>query len=148
DKRYAAIAYRAFREEEAVIDVPIARHRTERKRMDTDREGREALTIGTVLERFRKATLLGVDLQTGRTHQIRVHLAFIKHPILGDAVYGTQASIAYSRELGARRQMLHATSLTIELPVGGGPRTFAAPLPSDIRAMLDKLRALKEQDDG
>ncbi|HEV2128142.1 MAG TPA: RluA family pseudouridine synthase [Thermomicrobiales bacterium] len=148
DKRYVAIAFRAFAEEEAVIDVPIARHRTERKRMDAGREGREALTIASVRERFPKATLLDVDLQTGRTHQIRVHLAFIKHPVLGDTVYGTQSSTAYSRELGARRQMLHAASLTVELPVGGGPRTFTASLPFDIRGVLDKLRAMKEQDDG
>lgn len=141
DKRYVAVAHGILREEEAVIDVPIARHRTERKRMDIDRDGRDALTIARVRDRYAAATVLDIDLRTGRTHQIRVHLAFIKHPILGDTVYGTQASIARSRELGARRQMLHARSLTIELPSGGGPREFSAPIPEDMMAVIERMSA-------
>jgi 23S rRNA pseudouridine1911/1915/1917 synthase len=140
-KRYVAIAHGILSEEEAVIDVPVARHRIERKRMDVDREGRNALTIATVRERYAAATWLDIDLRTGRTHQIRVHLSFIKHPILGDTVYGTHASLARSRELEVRRQMLHARSLTIELPSGGGLREFNAPIPGDMLAVLERLRA-------
>ncbi len=140
-KRYVAVAHGVLGEEEAVIDVPIARHRTERKRMDVDRDGRAALTIATVRDRYASATVLDIDLKTGRTHQIRVHLAFIKHPILGDTVYGTHASIARSRELGAKRQMLHARSLTIELPSGGGPREFVAPIPDDMISLMERIRA-------
>ena len=148
EKRYVAIVWNPVAEEEAVIDVPIARHRTDRKRMDVDRDGREALTIANVRERFAKATLLDVDLQTGRTHQIRVHLSFIKHPILGDTVYGTPASVQFSRELGVTRQMLHAASLTVELPSGGGPRIFEAPLPADLDRAIARLRVMEASSDA
>ena len=139
-KRYVAIAHRVVEEEEAVIDVPIARHKTERKRMAIDREGRSALTVVNVRERYENATLLNVDLRTGRTHQIRVHLAFIKHPILGDNVYGTSSSMELAKRLGIKRQQLHAATLRITLPSGGESMTFTAPVPADMEAIIDRFR--------
>jgi 23S rRNA pseudouridine1911/1915/1917 synthase len=144
-KRYLALVDGVVAEEEAVIDVPIARHRVDRKKMAVDRDGRQALTIVRVRERFADTSLVDVDLRTGRTHQIRVHLAFIKHPILGDAIYGTGRSRARASVLGIGRQMLHAAELTIALPSGGEALTFAAPVPGDMeRAMA----ALREDRDG
>ena len=139
-KQYVALAHRVFEEEEAVIDVPIARHKTERKRMAVEREGRSALTVVNVRERYENATLLDVDLRTGRTHQIRVHLAFIKHPILGDSVYGTSSSVELSKRLRIRRQQLHAVSLRITLPSDGKPKTFTAPVPADMGAVIQRFR--------
>jgi 23S rRNA pseudouridine1911/1915/1917 synthase len=140
DKRYVALVEGVVQEVEAVIDVPIARHRTDRKKMGVDREGRSALSIVTVRERFPRASLLDVDLRTGRTHQIRVHLAFIKHPILGDAVYGSHRSQEHARALGVERQMLHAAELTIRLPSGDAPVTFRAPVPEDMTLAIHRLR--------
>ncbi len=139
-KRYVALVEGVVREEEAVIDVPIARHRTDRKRMGVDRDGRSALSVVTVRERFPRTSMLDVDLRTGRTHQIRVHLAFIKHPILGDAVYGGRGTMEHARQLGIARQMLHAAELTIRLPSGGDSRTFVAPVPDDILMATHRLR--------
>ncbi len=139
-KRYVALVEGVVREEEAVIDVPIARHRTERKKMGVDRDGRAALSIATVRERFPRASMLDVDLRTGRTHQIRVHLAFIKHPILGDAVYGGKGSMDHARHLGIERQMLHAAELVIRLPSAEVATTFRAPLPDDMLMAIHRLR--------
>lgn len=84
--------------------------------------------------------MLDVDLRTGRTHQIRVHLAFIRHPILGDAVYGGGRSMAHAREIGVTRQMLHAAELAIRLPSEEAPRTFRAPVPDDMQLAMHRLR--------
>jgi 23S rRNA pseudouridine1911/1915/1917 synthase len=139
-KRYVALVEGVVREEEAVIDVPIARNRADRKKMGVDRDGRPALSVVTVRERFPRASMVDVDLRTGRTHQIRVHLAFIKHPVLGDAVYGGKRSMDHSRELGIARQMLHAAELSIRLPSEDSPRTFRAPLPDDMMLATHRLR--------
>lgn len=147
DKRYVAVVFGTLEEDEAVIDVPIGRDRADRKRMAADRDGRSALTVVQVRERFDRASVLDVDLRTGRTHQIRVHLGFIKHPILGDGVYGTQASREMSRRLGVRRQQLHAATLGIVLPSGSEPVTFVAPLPPDVQSTISRLR-LEEGADG
>jgi 23S rRNA pseudouridine1911/1915/1917 synthase len=146
-KRYMALVDGVIGEDEAVIDVPIARHRVDRKKMGVDRDGRSALTIVNARERFSNASLLDVDLRTGRTHQIRVHLAFIKHPILGDTVYGTGRSAALSQALGLKRQMLHAAELRLVLPSGGEARTFTAPTPADLLGAIDSLRS-EEHIDG
>jgi 23S rRNA-/tRNA-specific pseudouridylate synthase len=108
--------------------------------MGVDRDGRPALSVVTVRERFPRASMVDVDLRTGRTHQIRVHLAFIKHPVLGDAVYGGKRSMDHSRELGIARQMLHAAELSIRLPSEDSPRTFRAPLPDDMMLATHRLR--------
>ncbi|HYH13054.1 MAG TPA: RluA family pseudouridine synthase, partial [Thermomicrobiales bacterium] len=140
-KRYVALVHGVVQEDEAVIDVPIARDRTDRKRMAVERDGRNALTVVHVRERFVDATLLDIDLRTGRTHQIRVHLAYIKHPILGDVVYGTQASKSLSHRLGIKRQMLHAAELGIVLPSGGDSLTFTAPLPTDLESTIQTMKS-------
>ncbi len=140
EKRYLALVGGVVQEDEAVIDVPVARHRLDRKKMGVDRDGRSALTIIDVRDRFKNATLLDVDLRTGRTHQIRVHLAYIKHPILGDTVYGTSGSREESARLGIRRQMLHAAALQLALPSDGVPRTFEASPPADMHEVVTALR--------
>lgn len=139
-KRYIAIVHGVFSEDEAVIDVPIARHGSDRKRMTADKRGRDALTIANVTERFADATLLDVEIKTGRTHQIRVHLAWIGHPVLGDPVYGTGASRERALDERIVRQQLHASTLTFTLPSGIDPTTFTAPAPPDMVDVIAKLR--------
>ncbi len=143
-KRYMAIVAGALAEEEAIIDVPIARHRTDRKRMAVDRDGKAAVTHLSVTERFDEASLLDVDLRTGRTHQIRVHMAYIKHPIIGDKVYGSGTSGRLAHELGAKRQMLHAASLGLSVPGSGKAMEFEAPLAGDMERVMLQLRSERE----
>jgi 23S rRNA pseudouridine1911/1915/1917 synthase len=100
-----------------------------------ERSGRRAVTHFRVREQFDAAALLDVDLETGRTHQIRVHLAYIGHPIVGDPVYGR----AKSDILRLERQFLHASQLAFRLP-DGTPVRFTAPLPDDLQRTLDQLR--------
>jgi 23S rRNA pseudouridine1911/1915/1917 synthase len=99
---------------------------------------REAVTTYLVKERYRDATLVEVEIKTGRTHQIRVHMAHVGHPVLGDRVYGGSKAAKH-----AERQMLHAESLSLLHPVTGHPMTFTAPPPEDMREMLEKLRLTK-----
>lgn len=140
-KRYVAIVAGVVAEEEAIVDVPIARHRTDRKRMGVDRDGKAAVTQLSVTERFADTTLLDIDLRTGRTHQIRVHMAYIRHSIIGDNVYGGATSARLAKELNARRQMLHAAILGFVVPGSGEPMEFQAPLPADIERVLARLRS-------
>jgi 23S rRNA pseudouridine1911/1915/1917 synthase len=134
------------------IDEPIGRHRSQRTRMAVRSDGREAVTHYRIEERFRGHTLLRVQLETGRTHQIRVHLAHIGLPIVGDPVYGGRrrqvagASAALQAALQSfRRQALHAQRLALDHPVTGRHHTFEAPLPADFQALLAVLRADAEQ---
>jgi 23S rRNA pseudouridine1911/1915/1917 synthase len=129
------------------IDEPIGRHRSVRTRMAVRRDGREAVTHFRIEERFHGMTLLRVQLETGRTHQIRVHLAHIGFPIVGDPVYGGRrrqvagASEAVQAALrGFRRQALHAQRLAFDHPLTGKHHTFEAPLPADFRQLLAALR--------
>jgi 23S rRNA pseudouridine1911/1915/1917 synthase len=135
DKTYIALATGQIEDREASIDAPIGRDPKQRQRMAVVRSGRRAVTHFAVLERFDDATLLEVDLETGRTHQIRVHLAFIGHPIVGDPLYGRASG--HSLELA--RQFLHASELAFRLP-DGTPVRFTAPLPADLQHALDRLR--------
>lgn len=132
---YFALCEGNFREDSGTVNAPIARHRTDRKRMAVIPGGREAVTHWSVLERFGDMTLLRVELETGRTHQIRVHMAHIKHPIVGDEVYGHAKN-----SLGIVGQALHAGELRLTHPRTGELQTFTAPLPEEFRAALDKLR--------
>jgi 23S rRNA pseudouridine1911/1915/1917 synthase len=100
------------------------------------RTGRPAVTRFRVVERFANTTLLEVSIETGRTHQIRVHLAFIGHPIVGDQIYGR----AQPADPGLDRQFLHASALAFRLPDGTALR-FEAPLPEDLQTVLGELRA-------
>jgi 23S rRNA pseudouridine1911/1915/1917 synthase len=128
------------------VDAPIDRHPVDRLRMAVRSGGREAVTHYRVAQRFRCHTHVRVQLETGRTHQIRVHLAHIHYPLLGDAVYGgrfllpKQASaelIALLR--GMQRQALHAAHLAFEHPSTGAPLQFDAVLPADMQALLQAL---------
>jgi 23S rRNA pseudouridine1911/1915/1917 synthase len=139
-KHYTALVAGVVEEDSATIDAPIARNTVNRQQMRTISSGREAITHFTVIERFANATLLDVRIETGRTHQIRVHLAFIGHPVVGDGLYGNKVSARVAEELGLKRQFLHAASLTFAMPSSGDGRTFDAPLAPDLQTVLDILR--------
>jgi 23S rRNA pseudouridine1911/1915/1917 synthase len=147
-KRYAALVHGVVEESSGRIEVPIGRDPRSRVRMAVRPagEGREALTFYHVVERLAEFTRLDVEIKTGRTHQIRVHLAHLRHPIAGDPLYSegranslrsVQAKVALSR-LG--RPFLHAASLGFFHPLEGDWREFTAPLPSDLSALLETLR--------
>jgi 23S rRNA pseudouridine1911/1915/1917 synthase len=129
------------------IDAPIDRHPVDRTRMAVRDNGRPAVTHFTVIERFRAHTFVNVVLETGRTHQIRVHFAHRRHPLLGDPVYGGRlalpagASEALRDALRAfRRQALHAARLELKHPVGGGDLSFEVSPPEDFETLLQTLR--------
>lgn len=119
------------------IDAPIGRHPAHRTTMAVVPTGRPARTHYTVLDRFGDATLLGCRLETGRTHQIRVHLATIGHPLVGDPAYGRKTAIAFGR------QALHAHRLGLVHPVTRSECGWESPLPADFAALLTRLRARK-----
>lgn len=135
-KRYTALVHGVIREDEGTIDAPISRDPNNRKRMAVVPNGRPALTHFRVLERFRDATLLSVLIETGRTHQIRVHCLFIGHPIVGDQTYGKRPF-----RIPVPRQFLHASYLKFSLPESGRPIEVETALPADLREVLDRLRA-------
>ena len=134
-RTYEAIAVGVFREERGTVDAPIARSRTDRKRMAVDPEGRRAVTHWEVLGRYRGHTHLRCRLETGRTHQIRVHMACLGRPLLGDTVYGAKKPVP-----GLAGQCLHARELTFRHPRTGETITLACPLPDWFTAQLDRLR--------
>jgi 23S rRNA pseudouridine1911/1915/1917 synthase len=128
------------------VDAPIGRHRTQRIRMAVRNDGREAITHYRIAKRYRAHTLVRVQLETGRTHQIRVHLAHIGYPIIGDPVYGGRrrlpagCSPALAAALGAfRRQALHAAHLALAHPMTGRKLDWEAPLPEDMVRLLGAL---------
>jgi 23S rRNA pseudouridine1911/1915/1917 synthase len=130
------------------VDAPIGRHRRERTKMAVVDGGRPARTHYRVLERFRAHTHVEVELETGRTHQIRVHMAHIRAPLLGDPTYGGRPRLppAPSDELkvalqGFRRQALHASRLAFVHPISGVALSFESPLPPDFERLLALLRA-------
>ena len=130
------------------VDKPIGRHRTDRLRMAVRSDGRAAVTHYRIEERLARHTLLRVILETGRTHQIRVHLAHIGHPLVGDPVYGGRRQLVAGLEaeqlaaLAAfRRQALHAAKLEFAHPITGKLLSVESPLPADFAALLSALRA-------
>jgi 23S rRNA pseudouridine1911/1915/1917 synthase len=133
-RMYLAVVRGRLRRDAGVIAAPIGRHPAHRTRLAVVPRGREAVTHYEVLERFRTATLLACRLETGRTHQIRVHLTHIGHPILGDPVYGR----APAPEM--RRQALHAARLEFTHPRTGRRITCTAPIPEDMGTLLARLR--------
>jgi 23S rRNA pseudouridine1911/1915/1917 synthase len=147
-KEYLALVLGAPSRPKGEIDTPIGRDPVHRQKMSVRApRGREARTSWLIEERFDGATLLRVRTHTGRTHQIRVHLASIGHPIAGDAMYGG-ARTPSSRRAGAReallslgRPALHAARLAFTEPASGGRLDFAAPLPADLLEVLERLRA-------
>jgi 23S rRNA pseudouridine1911/1915/1917 synthase len=135
EKRYLALVEGVVADDEATIDAPIGRDPKNRQRMAVLRGGRPAVSHVRVRERFPEATLLEVEIETGRTHQIRVHLAFVGHPVVGDEVYGRGRR-------GDRllpRQFLHASELAFALP-DGRPVRFKSDLPDDLRQVLARMR--------
>lgn len=139
EKTYIALVSGVVAENEATIDAPIGRDPQNRQRMGVVRGGRPAVTHVRVLERFPDATLLEVQIDTGRTHQIRVHLAFIGHPVVGDAVYGRPRLADPDLD----RQFLHAAVLALDLPDGRRVRWTSA-LPPDLASALHELRDRRE----
>ncbi len=123
---------------EGTIDAPIGRHRGADYKMAVVGGGRHSITHYRVLEALRAVTLLEVHLETGRTHQIRVHMQAIKHPCVGDPTYGGDPVLA--RRLGLERQWLHAVELGIDHPRTGEPMGFSSPYPEDLAAALASLR--------
>jgi 23S rRNA pseudouridine1911/1915/1917 synthase len=137
-KVYLAVVEGRFKEPEGVIDAPIGRHAADRLRMAVTSGGREARTHYTVREELGDYTLLEVRLETGRTHQIRVHMLHRSRPVLGDPVYGGRRQRA---SFGLTRQFLHAHRLGFQHPADQSWREFEAPLPPDLQTALEKLRA-------
>ncbi|MPZ42954.1 MAG: 23S rRNA pseudouridine(1911/1915/1917) synthase RluD [Betaproteobacteria bacterium] len=127
------------------VDAPIGRHRVQRTRMAVVAGGRDARTHYAPLERFGHATLVECVLDTGRTHQIRVHLAAIDHPLLGDPVYGRRRESPAERIAAIGRQALHAVRLELEHPVNGQRMRFRSALPPDLEGALERLRAAHAQ---
>ena len=149
ERRYLALAQGEFPQDRGRINAAVGRSMTDRKRMSvTAARSRDAITNFEVLERFGAACLVTLRLETGRTHQIRVHLRFAGHPVLGDPVYGvvdfqswtvSEATRTALRNL--QGQALHAELLGFAHPADGTVMRFVAPLPADFQAALDALRA-------
>ena len=137
-RTYEAIVCGSFKEDEGTVDAPIGRHPTDRKKMCvTARNSKNAVTHWEVVTRYRSYTHIRCRLETGRTHQIRVHMAHIGHPILGDTVYGHKKP-----ELGQDSQCLHAGTLCFAHPRDGHLVIVHAELPEYFQAVLEKLKKL------
>ena len=133
-RTYEAIVCGSVREDRGTVSAPIGRSPADRKKMAVVPDGREAVTHWEVVGRYRGYTHLRLRLETGRTHQIRVHMAWRSHPILGDTVYGHKIP-----ELGQSSQCLHARALTFRHPRTGEPVTVTCPLPDYFQDVLQKL---------
>ncbi len=132
-RRYIALVDRNIKEEEGTVNAPLSRDKNNRLRMAVAVGGRYAVTHYKVTERFGDYTLLNLQLETGRTHQIRAHMKHISHPITGDELYGG------SNKFKLKGQLLHAYELTLTHPTTGETMTFNAPLPEHFEAVLKKL---------
>jgi 23S rRNA pseudouridine1911/1915/1917 synthase len=146
-KSYVALVHGSVAEENGSIDQPIARDPRNRTRMAVVRGGRPSLSLYRVRQRFERFTLLDVEIKTGRTHQIRVHLQWLKHPVVGDAVYGDgRDKTVMDVRLRARisslnRQFLHAEQLGFRHPRTNDALRLTAPLPAELAKLLDELAA-------
>lgn len=135
-RKYNAVVYNGFNEDEGTIDKPIGRNPQDRKKMAvTEKHSRHAVTHYRVIERMEKFTLIEAQLETGRTHQIRVHMTYIGHPLLGDPVYGPK-----KQPINLEGQALHARVLGFIHPRTGEYMEFEAPLPPHFEALLERLR--------
>lgn len=136
---YEAIVVGSVKDDTGTVDKPIARHKTDRKKMAIVEGGRDAITHYTVIKRYNGYTYMAFQLETGRTHQIRVHMASIGHPIIGDPVYGLKKD----RFSNIGGQCLHAAKLTLTHPKTGERMEFSASLPQYFTEVLDKLERMK-----
>src|SRR5580693_4503553 len=139
DKRYHALVQGHPDPLRGTVDAPIGRHPSGDGRFAVVSDGRPSVTHYDTLEAFRAASLTSVDLETGRSHQIRVHMAAIRHPCVGDLLYGADPVLA--ARLGLTRQWLHAVSLTFAHPADGREVSFTSAYPPDLAHALDVLRA-------
>lgn len=139
DKRYHALVQGHPDPLRGTIDAPIGRHPSGDGRFAIVSDGRPSVTHYDTLEAFRGASLLDVRLETGRTHQIRVHMAAVRHPCVGDRLYGADPVLA--QRLGLSRQWLHAVQLSFAHPADGRRVEFVSPYPADLSHALDMLRA-------
>ena len=148
-RSYIALVAGNIREDFGTVDAPVGRHPTDRKRMAVVENGRRAVTHYRVLHRFSSVTVLALELETGRTHQIRVHMAHIHHPVVGDQVYSNGKNA-----LGMEGQALHGWRLQLTHPATGEKMSFVAPLPEDMQRALKRLGysgefpLLTEENDG
>ena len=133
-KTYIALVHGVIKENNATIDMPIARSKKDRKKMAVDRDGKNAITHFKVLKRTEKYTLLEVQIETGRTHQIRVHLSYIGHPLVGDEVYSNRKN-----EWNVKGQCLHAKSLEFTHPITGKKMYLEAELPKYLKNIIEEL---------
>ena len=136
-RTYRAIVDGNVTTDEGIIDAPIGRNSRDRKKMAVTEDGRRAITRYTVLARYGRYTYMEFDLETGRTHQIRVHCKYIQHPVIGDETYGG------SNEFGLKGQLLHAYRLSFDHPLTGERMEFEAPLPDYFAAVLARIEPLK-----
>jgi len=134
-KKYVAIVEGVIKDEEGKIEAPIGRHPVDRKKMAVIEDGRYALTLYKVLERFKENTLVEAVIKTGRTHQIRVHMAYIGHPVVGDPVYGFK-----KQKFKLEGQALHSRVLGFMHPTKGVYMEFEAPLPEYFKKLIEILR--------
>ena len=138
EKVYHAVVQGRLDPPRGTIDAPIDRHPTQDHRFAVVAGGRPSVTHYATLEAFPAASLVEVHLETGRTHQIRVHLAAMRHPCVGDLTYGADPSLA--RRLGLHRQWLHAVRLELDHPADGRRAVFVSPYPDDLATALARLR--------
>lgn len=133
-KKYIALVKGVISENEATIDLPIGRSTKDRKKMAVDAKGKNAITHFKVLKRYNNYTLLELKIDTGRTHQIRVHMSYIGHPVVGDSVYSNGKN-----EFGVEGQMLHARYLEFKHPITGEELKLEAPIPNYFEDVLQRL---------
>lgn len=138
-RTYLAVVHGNVRDDAGIINAPIGRHPTDRKQMAVvEKNSKHAVTHFRVLERFGNYTYIECKLETGRTHQIRVHMAYIGYPLVGDPKYCRRKS-----PFAIEGQALHSAELHLKHPISGKDMTFIAPLPSDMEKILSKLRSQK-----
>jgi 23S rRNA pseudouridine1911/1915/1917 synthase len=138
ERRYLALVQGRLPGDTGTVDAPVGRHPRDRKRMAVVPGGRRAVTHWRVLETFPAVQLAEASLETGRTHQVRVHLASLRHPLVGDRTYGADPTLA--TRLGVTRPFLHAWRLAFAHPADGHRVELTEPLPPDLQGVLDRLR--------
>ena len=147
EKRYHALVYGSVKKDSGLIDTGINRHPVDRKKMAVVAEGgRRAITLWKVIARFKEFSLLEVEIKTGRTHQIRTHLSYMGHPVVGDVTYGGKKRAKTILDARVRsgiqklkRHLLHASFLSFEHPLTGKRVSFGSPLPGEFEGFLDLI---------